>query len=70
MRHLRSQKKGETGIRRELKYFRQNRHRMDAADAANAGFAIGSGSVEAANKVLGIIYLAVTEDRFLKRAYS
>ena len=39
-------------------------------DAAKAGFAIGSGSVEAANKVLGIIYLVVTEDRFLKRVYS
>ena len=70
MRHLRSQKKGETGIRRELKYFRQNRYRMADANGAATGFAIGSGSVEAANKVLGIIYLVVTEDRFLKRVYS
>ncbi|MCY4347567.1 MAG: hypothetical protein OXC17_12340 [Aestuariivita sp.] len=63
-------RQGSAQLRRELGYFRKSRHHMDAADAANAGFAIGSGSVEAANKVLGIIYLAVTEDRFLKRAYS
>jgi len=42
---------GADGIRRHLAYFRGNRSRMYYADAA-AGQAIGSGSVEAANRVL------------------
>ena len=40
------------GIRAELGYFRNNRSRMNYAQAASVGFAIGSGAVEAANKVL------------------
>ncbi len=39
-----------TQLCRELGSFRHNRHRMD--DAAAAGYAIGSGAVAAANKVL------------------
>ncbi|MCY4347602.1 MAG: hypothetical protein OXC17_12520, partial [Aestuariivita sp.] len=46
------QGKGSAQLRRELGYFSKNRHRMDDANAAATGFAIGSGSVEAANKVL------------------
>ncbi|MCY4201683.1 MAG: hypothetical protein OXD38_03585 [Aestuariivita sp.] len=46
------QGKGSAQLRRELGYFRKNRHRMNDANAAATGFAIGSGSVEAANKVL------------------
>ena len=47
-------RKGEKAdeIRAELGYFRNNRSRMNYAEAASAGFAIGSGAVEAANKVL------------------
>ena len=52
LRHLLRKEKGETCIRRERGYVRNNRHRMDDANAAKAGFAIGSGAVEAANKVL------------------
>jgi len=53
LRYRLRQGKGSAPLRRERGYFRKNRHRMAYADAANAGFAIGSGSVEAANKVLG-----------------
>ncbi|MCY4306446.1 MAG: hypothetical protein OXC62_16970, partial [Aestuariivita sp.] len=35
LRHLLRKEKGETCIRRELGYFRNNRHHMDAANAAN-----------------------------------
>jgi len=52
MRHLLRKGKGADEIRKELAYFRNNRRRMHYADAADAGYAIGSGSVEAANKVL------------------
>ncbi|MCY4347931.1 MAG: hypothetical protein OXC17_14245 [Aestuariivita sp.] len=51
-RYLSRTVKGTADIGRELGYFRKNRHRMNDANAAAAGFAIGSGSVEAANKVL------------------
>jgi len=43
---------GADDIRRELAFFRGNRRRLHYADPAAAGYAIGSGSVEAANKVL------------------
>ncbi len=52
MRHLLRKGKGADRIRKELAYFRNNRRRMDYADAAAAGYAIGSGAVESANKVL------------------
>jgi len=54
-RRLRQLSRGGRGvddIRRELAFFRGNRHRMHYADAAAAGHAIGSASVEAANSVL------------------
>ncbi len=44
--------KGAAVIRREPAFFRNHRHRMDYAAAVVAGFPIGAGSVEAANKVL------------------
>ena len=50
-RHFLRKKQAEACRRRELGPFRKNRHRMDYAGAAQAGFAIGSGSVEAANRV-------------------
>ena len=52
LRHLPRKGKGTDDIRRELAFFRSNRRRMECADAADAGYAIGSGSVESANKVL------------------
>ncbi len=50
LRYLLSNGTAGTQLRRELGSFRHNRHRMD--DAAAAGYAIGSGAVAAANKVL------------------
>ena len=52
LRHPLRKGKGTDDIRRELAFFRSNRRRMECADAADAGYAIGSGSVESANKVL------------------
>jgi len=52
LRHLLRKGKGADDVRRELAFFRSNRHRMHYAAAADAGYAIGSGSVESANKVL------------------
>ena len=52
LRHLLRKGKGADDVRRELAFFRNNRRRMHYADAADAGYAIGSGSVESANKVL------------------
>jgi len=52
LRHLLRQKKGAASIRLELGYVRNNRHHMDDAYAAAAGFGIGSGTVAAANEVL------------------
>ena len=39
-------------LKKELTNFRSNRNRMNCAEVASAGFPIGSGAVEAANKVL------------------
>ena len=50
-RHLLRTEKGRPVNNRERGYFRNNRHRLDAAAAA-VGLAIGLGSVEAANKTL------------------
>ena len=44
--------KGAGDIERELARFSSNRHRMDCAGAAAAGFAIGSGAGGAANRTL------------------
>ena len=52
LRHLLRKGKGADGIRKELAYFRKIRRRMNYADAADAGYAIGSGAIESANKVL------------------
>ncbi len=52
LRHLLRKGKRTDDVRRELAFFRNNRRRMEYAAAAEAGYAIGSGSVEAANKVL------------------
>ena len=52
LRYLKRKGKGAGDIERELAYFGGNRHRMECAGAAAAGFAIGSGAVEAANKTL------------------
>ncbi len=46
MRHLLRKGKGVDQIRKELAYFRNNRSRMTHAEAAGAGYAIGSGAVE------------------------
>ena len=51
LRHLLRKGKGAGDVRREPAFFRNNRRRMNYADAADAGHAIGSGSVEAADKV-------------------
>jgi len=52
LRYLLRKRKGADDIRVELGYFRNNRARMNYAQAASAGFPVGSGAVEAANKVL------------------
>ncbi len=52
MRHLLRKGNGAEGVRRELACFRNNRRRMDCAQAAKAGYAIGSGAVEATDKAL------------------
>ena len=50
--HLRKQHPRAEHIRRCAAYFRKHRHRMDYAGLKAAGFAIGSGLVEAACKTL------------------
>ncbi len=52
LRHLPPKGRGTDDVRREPGFLRNSRHRMEYADAANAGHPIGSGSVEAANRVL------------------
>ena len=52
IRYLISKGKGVKDLKRELNYFRKNQRRMNYAEVASAGFPIGSGTVEAANKVL------------------
>ncbi len=51
LRHLLRKGKGTEDVPRELTFFRNDRRRMHYAAAAAAGFAIGSGSVESANRV-------------------
>ena len=52
LRHLERKGVGARIIARELGYFRSNRHRMNYRRLADAGYPIGSGSVEAANRTL------------------
>ena len=52
LRHLLRKRNGAEEVRRELAFFRNNRKRMAYSDVANAGYPVGSGSVEAANKFL------------------
>ena len=52
LRHLLRKEKGRAEIERALGYFRRNRRRMNYDHIAKAGYPIGSGVVEAANKVL------------------
>lgn len=52
LRYLSRKGKGTADIVRELGYFRNNRKRMNYSEVADAGYPIGSGAVEAANKVL------------------
>ena len=50
--HLLGKEKGWAEIEQALGYFRRNRRRMNDHHIAKAGYPIGSGVVEAANKVL------------------
>ena len=52
IRYRMTKGRGVKDLKKELTYFRNNRNRMNYAEAASAGFPIGSGTVEAANKVL------------------
>ena len=52
LRYLLSKGKARTDIARELGYFRNNRKRMNYREVADAGYPIGSGAVEAANRFL------------------
>ncbi len=52
LRHLRKKHPLKKGIKRELAYFRKNRHRMNYADLAAQNLPIGSGVIEAACKTL------------------
>ena len=52
LRHLLRKGKGRPETERALGYFRNNRRRMNYDHIAKAGYPIGSGEVEAANKVL------------------
>ena len=53
IRHLRDKATtANKDLDRELAFFRKNRHRMRYATLQADGYAIGSGVVEAANKVL------------------
>ena len=52
LRYLKRKGKGSADIARELGYFRTNRKRMNYREVADAGYPIGSGAVEAANRFL------------------
>ena len=51
-RYLLRKGRGKTEIRKALGYFRNNRRRMNYYHVAKEGYPIGSGEVEAANKML------------------
>ena len=55
IRHLRDKAATQTAVKvleREIRFFRKHRHRMRYASLKAKGYVIGSGVVEAANKVL------------------
>ena len=52
LRYLRSKSNGCSEVQKALGYFRNNRQRMDYHRLAEEGYPIGSGEVEAANKLL------------------
>ena len=52
LRNLIRKGRGKAEIRKTLGYFRSNRSRMNYYHLAKEGYPIGSGEVEAANKVL------------------
>ena len=52
LRHLLRKGRGKAEIQKTLGYYRNNRSRMNYYDLAEKGYPIGSGEVEAANKVL------------------
>ena len=52
IRYLRSKSNGCPEVQKALGYFRNNRQRMDYHRLAEEGYPIGSGEVEAANKLL------------------
>ena len=52
LRHLERKGQGSAEIQKTLGYFRNNRSRMNYYDVAKDGYPIGSGEVEAANKML------------------
>ena len=52
LRYLIRKGRGKAEIRKTLGYFRNNRSRMNYYHLAKEGYPIGSGEVEAANKVL------------------
>ena len=52
LRYLLRKGRGKAEIRKALGYFRNNRRRMNYYELAEEGYPIGSGEVEAANKML------------------
>ena len=52
LRYLLGKGRGSEEIRKVLGYFRNNRSRMNYYHVAEEGYPIGSGEVEAANKML------------------
>ena len=52
LRYLLRKRRGSAENRKTLGYFRNNRSRMNYYHVAKDGYPIGSGEVEAANKVL------------------
>ena len=52
LRYLQSKSNGCSEVQKALGYFRNNRQRMDYHRLAEEGYPIGSGEVEAANKLL------------------
>ena len=52
LRYLLRKGRGSEEVRKVLDYFRNNRSRMNYYHVAEEGYPIGSGEVEAANKML------------------
>ena len=64
LRYLLRKEQGSTEIQTALGYFRNNRRRMNYYHVAKDGYPIGSGEVEAANKVLAIQRLKRSDQRW------